>query len=123
MNRIVIDTDPGIDDAHAILLALAHPRAKVEALTTVAGNVPLELTTRNALTVLGVAGMEIPVFAGCPDALVTPTLRRAISHGSDGLGDSGYPPPGRKAEAEHAVQALIRMANESPGELTLAAIG
>ena len=123
MNRIVIDTDPGVDDAHAIMLACAHPAAKLEALTTVAGNVSLDRATRNALIILDVIGQDVPVFPGCDDALVRPTARRAISHGSDGLGDSGYPPSARRASPEHAVHALIRMANESAGELTLAAIG
>jgi purine nucleosidase len=123
MNRIVIDTDPGVDDAHAIMMACAHPAAKVEALTTVAGNVSLERATRNALIILDVIGQDLPVFPGCADALVRPTPRRAISHGADGLGDSGYHPSARQASSEHAAQALIRMANESPGELTLAAIG
>jgi purine nucleosidase len=123
MNRIVIDTDPGVDDAHAIMMACAHPGAKVEALTTVAGNVSLQQATRNALIILDVIGQDVPVFAGCDDALVRPTPRRAISHGADGLGDSGYPPSVHHVSSEHAVHALIRMANESPGELILAAIG
>lgn len=123
MNRIIIDTDPGVDDAHALLLACTHPKAKVEALTTVAGNVTLAQATGNALIVLDVIGQEIPVFPGCEDALVIPTPRRAISHGVDGLGDSGYAPSLRQPAAEHAVHALIRLANETPGELTLVAIG
>jgi purine nucleosidase len=123
MERIVIDTDPGVDDAHAIMLACVHPAAKVEALTTVAGNVSLELATRNALIIIDIIGQDVPVYAGCDDALVRPTPRRASSHGADGLGDSDYTPSARQASSEHAVQALIRMANESPGELTLAAIG
>jgi purine nucleosidase len=123
MNRIVIDTDPGVDDAQAIMLACAHPAAKVEALTTVAGNVSLELATRNALIILDVIGQDVPVYAGCDDALVRPTSRRAISHGTDGLGDTGYASSARQESSEHAVQALIRLASESPGELTLVAIG
>jgi len=123
MNRIIIDTDPGIDDAHAIMMAFAHPEAQVEALTTVAGNVSLESATLNALKILEVVGKDVPVYPGCEDALVIPTPRRAISHGVDGLGDSGYPPPSHQASPEHAAQALIRLANENPGELTLAAIG
>ncbi len=99
MNRIVIDTDPGVDDAHAIMLACAHPAAKVEALTTVAGNVSLDRATRNALIILDVIGQDVPVFPGCEDALVRPTPRRAISHGSDGLGDSDYPPSVRQASS------------------------
>jgi purine nucleosidase len=123
MNRLVIDADPGVDDAHAILLACTSPDAKVEALTTVAGNVTLEQATRNALVILDVIGYPAPVFPGCEDALVVPTPRRAISHGGDGLGDSGYPPAPRLASAEHAVHALIRLANQFPNELTLVALG
>jgi purine nucleosidase len=123
MNRIVIDTDPGVDDAHAILLASAHPQTKIEALTTVAGNVGLEQVTHNAGVILDVIDQDVPIYPGCEDALVAPVPRRAIFHGADGLGDSGYPAPAHRPEAEHAALALIRLANEAPGELTLAAIG
>ncbi len=123
MERLVIDTDPGVDDAHAIMMAFAHPGAEVAAITTVAGNVPLDIATRNALIVLEVLGQDTPVFAGCDDAMVARTPRRAISHGGDGLGNSGYPPAQRQAAPEHAVQALMRLANESPGQLTLVALG
>jgi inosine-uridine nucleoside N-ribohydrolase len=123
MNRVVIDTDPGVDDAHAIMLAFAHSNTKVEALTVVAGNVGVQQATVNALVVLEMLGRDAPVFAGCADALVWPTPRRATTHGADGLGDGGYALPARKASAEHAANALIRLANEAPGELTLIAIG
>jgi purine nucleosidase len=123
MNHIIIDTDPGIDDAYAILMAFAHPETKVEALTVVAGNISLERAIRNALIVLDVAGKSAPVFPGCTDALVIPTPRCAISHGSDGLGDSGYLTSAQQALPEHAAQALIRLADQSPGELTLVALG
>lgn len=123
LNRIVIDTDPGVDDAHAILMAFAHPRVKVEALTVVAGNISLPLATRNALVITQVSGAAAPVFPGCADALVIPTPRRAISHGADGLGESGYPDPAAHAASEHAALALIRLANEAPQALTLVALG
>ncbi len=123
MNRVVIDTDPGVDDAHAIMLAFAHPETQVEALTVVAGNVGVQQATTNALVVLELLGKDAPVFVGCPDALVWPTPHRATSHGADGLGDCGYPLPSRRVASEHAVNALVRMANELPGELTLVAIG
>ena len=122
MRRIVIDTDPGIDDAHAILMASAYPDTKIEALTTVAGNVPVERTTANALIILDILRQDIPVHQGCEDALVVPTARRAISHGTDGLGDSGYPLSSRHPSPEGAIQALIRLANEAPGELELVAL-
>ena len=64
MTRLVIDSDPGVDDALAIMLALAHPDAQVEAITTVAGNVPLARTTANACTILDVLEHDVPVYAG-----------------------------------------------------------
>jgi len=123
MNRLVIDTDPGVDDAHAIMMAFAHPGARVEAITTVAGNVSLARTTANACTILDVLGQDVPVYAGCDRALVTRTPDASYVHGEDGLGESGYPLSRRKVADEHAVNALVRLGNESPGELTLVAIG
>lgn len=123
MERIIIDTDPGVDDAHAILMAFAHPSVQVEAITTVAGNVGLELTTANACIILDVLGSDVPVYAGCEQALVLQAKDAAFVHGKDGLGDAGYPPSKRPIEEAHASAALVRLANESPGELTLVAIG
>jgi purine nucleosidase len=123
MIRLVIDTDPGVDDAHAIMTAFAHPGARVKAITTVAGNVPLERTTANACTILDVLEQDVPVYAGCDRPLVGQPPDASYFHGADGLGDSGYPPSRRGVADRHAVNALIRQANESPGELTLVAIG
>jgi purine nucleosidase len=123
MPRLIIDTDPGVDDAHAIMMALAHPEARVEALTTVAGNVSLERTTANACTILDVMEQDVPLYAGCDRPLVAPAPDASTVHGQDGLGDSGYPLSQRRATAEHAVNALIRLTSQSPGELTLVAIG
>jgi purine nucleosidase len=123
MKRLVVDTDPGVDDAQAIIMACAHPGAQVEALTTVAGNVSVAQATRNALVLMDVLGRDIPVHAGCEDGIVARTPRRARSHGSDGLGDAGYPEPARRAATEHAALALARLASQAPGELTLVAIG
>jgi purine nucleosidase len=123
MIRLVIDTDPGVDDAHAIMAAFAHPDAQVEAITTVAGNVSLERTTANACTILDVLEQNVPVYAGCHRPMVGEPLDASYFHGADGLGDSGYPPSSRPVADEHAVNALVRLANESPGELTLVAIG
>lgn len=124
MKRLIIDTDPGIDDAHAIMMAMAHPAVNVEAITTVAGNVGLDRTTANACTILDVLSAEVPVFAGCASALVGISHEDASEfHGADGLGDAGYPSSDRKIGGEHASAALVRLANESPGELSLVAIG
>jgi purine nucleosidase len=123
MNRLVIDTDPGVDDALAIMLAFAHPEAQVEAITTVAGNVSLERTTANACTILDVIEQDVPVYAGCGRPLVADPVDASFAHGQNGLGDTDYPPSRREVADEHAVRALIRLANASPGELTLVAIG
>ena len=125
MTRLVVDTDPGVDDALALMLAFAHPGATVEAVTVVAGNVGLERTVANACTVLDVLNAspaETPVFRGCDRSLLGDRVA-ATSHGTDGLGDCHFPPSGRPVETEHASLALVRLASESPGEITLVALG
>lgn len=123
--RIILDCDPGVDDALALLLAFAAPEAvKVEAITTVIGNVMLPATTANALRIRDLAGRgDVPVFAGCPRPMMAPVSREKSVHGGDGLGDIGLPAPASAAEAEHAVDAIIRIVRENPGEITLCPIG
>jgi purine nucleosidase len=124
MRRIVIDCDPGIDDAQAIMMAYQYPGVKIEAITTVAGNVGVEHTSENALKILDALEADpIPVFAGAQTALVERGNRAAHVHGEDGLGDAGIPETQRHLEAEHAALALIRLGKENPGELELIAIG
>ena len=119
---LLIDTDPGVDDALAILMAHAH--TDVAALTVAAGNVGLKHTVRNARTLVDLVGATTPVFAGCPSPLVrAPEEDAAFVHGEDGFGDVGFPEPAHVAEAEHAALALIRLTKERPGELTLVALG
>ena len=100
MERIIIDTDPGVDDAQAILMASAHPGCKIEALTVVAGNVGLKHTLPNALTIVEVIGQDIPVYKGCDRPLVQFQEDAAFAHGTDGLGDCGLLPRERQAEDE-----------------------
>lgn len=121
--RLLIDTDPGIDDALAILMAFAHPDAEVVALTVAAGNVGLRHTTANALKLCEVAGADVPVFPGCATPLVYPAADASYVHGRDGFGDSGYLPAVRPAEREHAALAMIRLAHAHPGELTFVTLG
>ncbi|MBB3226113.1 purine nucleosidase [Luteibacter sp. Sphag1AF] len=119
---LLIDTDPGVDDALAILMAHAH--ADVAALTVAAGNVGLEHTVRNARKLVELLNVATPVHPGCPSPLVrAPEEDAAFVHGTDGFGDVGYPEPRPQASAEHAALALIRMTHEKPGELTLVALG
>jgi purine nucleosidase len=125
VTRLVVDTDPGVDDALALMLGFAHPGTAIEAITVVAGNVGLDRTAANACTILDVLGADpakTPVFRGCDRALLGGRVA-ATSHGSDGLGDCHFPPSGRRVEAEHASLARVRRASETPGELTLVALG
>ncbi|HEX7342462.1 MAG TPA: nucleoside hydrolase [Rhodanobacteraceae bacterium] len=119
--HLLIDTDPGVDDALAILMAMAH--ADVAGLTVAAGNVGLAHTLRNARKLVELGGKPIPVFPGCPVPLVhAPREDAALVHGADGFGDVGYAEPAIRAEDEHAALALIRLTREHPGELTLVAL-
>lgn len=120
--HLLIDTDPGVDDALALLMAHAH--GEVEALSIAAGNVGLEHTLRNACTLLDLIDADTPVHAGCPTPLVrAPEEDAAFVHGSDGFGDVGFAAPRRQPEVEHAALTLIRRTREHPGALTLVALG
>jgi purine nucleosidase len=120
---LLIDTDPGVDDALAILMAFAHPHAKVEALTVAAGNVGLARTVDNALRLVELVGANVGVYPGCAGPLVLPAEDAAFVHGDDGFGDVGLPAPIRLPNAEHASLAMLRLAREYPGELTFVMLG
>lgn len=123
MQRLLIDTDPGVDDALALLMAYTHPGVRVEALTITAGNVGLEHTLRNALNLVELVGADTPVFAGCRAPFVRPAEDAAFVHGNDGFGDVGLPAPQRRPESEHAALAMVRLAREFPGQLTFVMLG
>jgi purine nucleosidase len=117
---LVIDTDPGVDDALAILMAHAH--ADIAALSIVGGNVGLAHTTQNALKLVDLLRAEVPVFPGSASPLVFDALDAGVVHGSDGFGDTGYFASRRWPEEEHAASAIVRLARERPGELVLVAL-
>lgn len=123
--KIIIDTDPGVDDSMAILFALRSPELEVAGLTTVFGNSNVEQCAANALRILEVAGRtDIPVAAGAAAPLVRPYHGRGdIVHGDDGLGNSFFPPSARRPGAEHAARFIIRTVMAQPGEMALVAIG
>jgi len=122
--RIIIDTDPGIDDALAFLLALASPEIKLEALTTTQGNVTLEKATRNALSVLELARAgHIPVASGSVLPLVQPLRASADIHGESGIGNANLPEPHTKPVGKHAVDYLIERVLVEEGKLSIFPIG
>ncbi|AUZ55749.1 MULTISPECIES: nucleoside hydrolase [Stenotrophomonas] len=121
---LLIDTDPGVDDALALLMAFADARHDVVGLTVAAGNVGLGYTVRNALKLCEVAGRgDVPVFAGAPDPLVYPAEDAAHVHGRDGFGDVDLPAAARAVEDEHAALAILRLSHQYAGELLLVALG
>ncbi|GAB3320500.1 nucleoside hydrolase [Geodermatophilus aquaeductus] len=122
---LVIDTDPGIDDALAILLALASPEVDLRLVTTVHGNVELPQTTDNALRVLHLAGRsDVPVAAGAAESLVFPQPERAGHvHGVTGLGGVQLPPSPAALDPRPAVVALAELLMASEEPVTVAAIG
>jgi len=121
---IILDCDPGIDDALAIAFAHGHPGIDLVGITTVAGNVGLAQTTANALAVcefIGAAGT--PVTAGCAGPLLRPALDARQVHGEGGLGGAMLPPPAAGPAAGHAVDYIIDTAGAARGEITLVATG
>ena len=121
--KILFDTDPGIDDSCAILLALASPELSLEGLSVVHGNCSLEQATTNALSILELANAShIPVARGCELPLVQPSLLAPETHGDTGLGYAKLPEPQRKPVIQHGSDFLIETILASPGEITLVAI-
>ena len=122
---IIIDCDPGVDDAIALLLAFASPEdLDVVAVTTVGGNAPLDATTANARRICTLAGREdVPVFAGCPRPILRPLQTAEHIHGETGLGGADLPPPVGPLQDHHAVNALIDIICAHNGDLTLCPTG
>ena len=124
MKKIIIDTDPGIDDAYAIFFALCHPHIDVLALTSVHGNVEVDLAAENALRLAELAGHDIPVAQG---ALRPRNGNKAPSpqdiHGKNGLGDVSVPDFKGRLLDEHAAATIVRLVRAHPGEVTLVPIG
>ena len=123
--KIIIDTDPGQDDALAILLALGSPELDVLGITTVAGNVPLQHTTRNALLVCELAGRpDVPVFAGCDRPMVRPLVTAESVHGKTGLDGPDWEQPTMELHPQHAVDWMIEtLLAADDGEVTICPIG
>lgn len=124
--KIIIDTDPGQDDAVAILLALASPdEIEVLGITAVAGNVPLALTAKNARIVCELAGRtDVPVYAGCDRPLGRQLVTAEHVHGKTGLNGPVLPDPTMRLQQEHAVDFIIQtLRDEDSGAVTLCPLG
>ena len=123
--KIIIDTDPGVDDTMAIFFALCSPELEVVGLTSIFGNVHTELATKNALRLLEIAGRtDIPVAAGAVDALTGPFEGPVpFVHGADGQGDIDLPDPAGQALDISAAQFIVEQLRAHPGQITLAPVG
>lgn len=122
--KVIIDADPGIDDAMAILFALRSPALEVVGITTVFGNTTIDHATTNALTLVGLAGSAVPVARGAEHPLVK-DLRSppTFVHGADGLGEVGRQRPVGSVIEKSAAQFIVETARRFPGEITLVPVG
>jgi purine nucleosidase len=111
----LIDTDTASDDAVALIMALRASDVRVVAITTVAGNVPVVQSTRNALYTVELCGTNVPVYAGADKPLLRKYENATWFHGRDGLGDHNYPVPRQSAESMHAVDAIVETVEANPG--------
>lgn len=123
MRRFIIDTDTASDDAVALVMAAMQSDIKIEAITVVAGNVPLNQAVQNALYTLELCDKEIPVYAGCAKPMLRPLQTAQFVHGQDGMGDMGLPLHGYQPTPGHAVDLLRKTINQFAGDITLVTLG
>lgn len=121
--KFLIDTDTASDDAVALVMALRNPGIRVEAITVVAGNMPIEKGLQNALYTRDLCQSHTPVYRGSAAPLLRPLHSAEFVHGVDGMGDIGLPLTGRKPEPGSAVTAMIETIHRNPGEITLVSLG
>jgi len=121
--KLVIDTDTGSDDAVALMLALGNPKVSVELITTVAGNVPIDFATENALATVALMGAKTPVYRGMSKPIIRDLHTAQNVHGSDGMSGAPIPRHALKEAGSDAVTQLIEVSKKYPGELTLITLG
>jgi len=123
LRRFLIDTDTASDDAVALVMALNRSDVQIEAITVVAGNVPLELGVQNALYTVERCGAQVPVYEGCEKPLLRPLETAQFVHGQDGMGDIGLPLSGRKPADGDGVEVTIDTISHFAGDITLVTLG
>ena len=124
MKKVLIDTDPGMDDALAIILAAKSSEIELLGISSVAGNYPIEITTRNALKTLELIGKTgIPVARGMGKPLARPLAKDPFSHGSDGMAETHLPDPTTKPSLKHGIDQIIDMVAAHPNEVTIITLG
>ena len=124
MTKILNDTDPGMDDALALILAAKSPDVEVLGISTVAGNYPVDITSRNALKTLElIRRTDIPVARGMAKPLARPLPKDPFSHGSDGMAETHLPEPSTPLAAMHGIDLIVSTVLARPGEVTLVCLG
>jgi inosine-uridine nucleoside N-ribohydrolase len=122
--KVIIDTDPGVDDAFALFLAMRSPELQVEAITAVAGNVPLSLTLPNALRLVEIAGRnDIPVAAGASSPLIRKLVDASYAHGNNGLAGISFPAAKLDPVKDRAADLICRIVRANPGAISIIGIG
>ncbi len=121
--KIILDCDPGHDDAVAIMLAGKSPKIDLLGITVVAGNQTLDNTQRNALNVVQCLGLDVPVYAGCGQPMIREKMTAGDIHGKTGLDGPVFEPLTRKLEPEHGVNFIIRTLMESNDPITMVTTG
>jgi inosine-uridine nucleoside N-ribohydrolase len=123
VKNVIIDTDPGIDDAVAIMFAVGSSQLALKAITTVSGNLPADRCSANARKILELIGAEhIPVSRGMQSPLVRAYPKDPFSHGDDGLGNLGLPEPTMREDSRFAPDLLVDMVNEYAGDISIIGI-
>lgn len=124
MKKIILDCDPGMDDSMAIVMAAKAPALELVAVTTVNGNYPVDVTCVNARKVLEMIGRpDIPVARGMANPMVRPSPRDPFTHGADGQAENFLPAPSMPLAPLHAVDLIIQLVKEHPGEITILCTG
>lgn len=121
--HFLIDTDTASDDAVALVMAMRYPDVQIEAITVVAGNVPVDQGVQNALYTVELCGQAIPVHRGMPAPLIRPLETAQFVHGEDGMGDIGLPLTGRTAASNEAIAVVLETIHQFPHNLTLVTLG
>lgn len=121
--HFLIDTDTASDDAIALVMAMQHPGVQIEAITVVAGNVPVDQAVQNALYTVELCQQAIPVYRGMPGPLIRPLKTAQYVHGQDGMGDIGLPLSGRQPATGHADGVMIETIHRYAREITLVTLG
>ena len=124
MRKVILDCDPGMDDSMAIVMAAKSPQLELLAVTTVSGNYPVQITSTNARKILEMLGrQDIPVAKGMAHPMVRTAPPDPFTHGSDGQAENFLPEPAMPLAKEHAVDLMIRLIRENPGEVTILCTG